>query len=398
MPSQRCCFYARESLTFGARIEFKQTTVRGTCNLEFTMKSLSKAAVLLLLVTTPMFGDTARIFVLNNHGTTVDVIDPATNKVVQSIPDIPHSHGITFSSDGHHAYITSETVDTLFDVDTVTGKILRQVTLSPGSANLPAITQDGTKIYVCVNGSRDDSGNMMSAKGGFVDVVDVARFEKITTIPMKGGMHDCYTNPDGKFIIATSLGGQFVSLIDPKTDKLLWIMDFDKGVTTSAFELNPDGSTHRIFSGLADFHGFAVIDFATHKEIDRITLPEPNDFRVTGDLVRRNRQPTHGAGISPDKKTLWFVSRTSNGTFVYSLPDLKVVHFIPAPANPAHPHPDDSGDPGWICFSPDGKTAYVPNAAVDSVSAIDMKTYKVVATIPVGRQPDHVETVIIRGK
>jgi YVTN family beta-propeller protein len=371
---------------------------RGTHNLESIVKVLSKAALLFLLAAGPIFADTTRIFVLNNHGTTIDVIDPATNKVVQTFQNIPHSHGVTFSHDGHHAYITSETANTLYDVDTVTGKILRETTLSTGSANLPAITRDGKKLFVCVNGSRDEAGNMMSAKGGFVDIVNVADFKKVNSIPTKGGMHDCYINPDGKYIIASSLGGQYILLIDPNTEKILWTMDFDKGVTTSAFELNPDGSTHRIFSGLADYHGFAVIDFATHKEIDRIPLPAPNDFRVTGDLERRNRQPTHGAGISPDGKTLWFVSRTSNGTFVYSLPDLKVLHFIPAPTNPAHAHPDDSGDPGWICFSPDGKTAYVPNAAVDSVSAIDMKTYKVVATIPVGRQPDHVETVVIRGK
>lgn len=365
---------------------------------EFFMKLLLKAALLFVFAAPPAFGDSVRIFVLNNHGTTVDVIDPATNKVVQTIQNIPHSHGVTFSTDGHHAYITSETTDTLYDVDTMSGKILHQTGLSKGSANLPALTEDGKKLFVCVNGARDEGGNMISTKGGFVDIVDVATFKKVNSIPMKGGMHDCYRNPDGNFIIATSLGGQYVSVINPGTEKIVWLTDFDKGITTSAFERNPDGSTHRIFSGLADCHCFVVIDFATHKEINRVNLPDPNDFRVTGDLLRRNKQPTHGTGISPDGKTLWFVSRTSNGTFVYSLPDLKVLHFIPAPTNPVHPHPDDSGDPGWICFSPDSKTAYVPNAAVDSVTAIDMATYKVVATIPVGRQPDHVETVIIRGK
>lgn len=362
------------------------------------MKLFSKTLLFLLLFVMPIYGDTVRIFVLNDHGMTVDVIDPSTNKVVMTIPNLPHTHGVTFSADGHHAFITSETSDTLYDVDTVTGKILHTAKLSAGSANLPALTQDGKKIYVCINGTRDQQGNMQSAKGGAIDIVDVPSFQKIKTIPMKGGMHDCYKNPDGKYIVASSLGGHFISLFDPHTDAVLWTMDFDKGITTTAFELNPDGSTHRLFSGLADFHGFAVIDFANHKEISRITLPSPNDFRVTGDLVRRNQQPTHGAGISPDGKTLWFVSRTSNGTFVYSLPDLKVLHFIPAPTNPAHPHPENSADPGWICFTPDGKTAYVPNAAIDAVSAIDMKTYKQVALIPVGRQPDHVETVIIRGK
>jgi YVTN family beta-propeller protein len=341
---------------------------------------------------------TTRIYVLNNHGTTIDVIDPTTNKVVQTIQNIPHSHGVTFSHDGHHAYVTSETEDALFDIDTTTGKTLRKVTLSKGSANLPALTKDGKRLYVCVNGTRDEQGNIQSAHHGFVDVVDVASFTTTKTLPMKGGMHDCYTTPDGKYIVATSLGGGFLSVIDPDTSEILWTINFDKGITTSAFEVNPDGSTKRIFSGLSPYHGFAVIDFAARKEVDRITLPEPNDFKLGGDLERRNLQPTHGASISPDGKTLWMVSRSSNGVFVYSLPDIKFIKYIPTPKNPAVQHPVDSGDPGWITFTPDGKTAYIPNAAVDSVSAIDTKTMKEIAVIPVGRQPDHVETLVISNK
>jgi len=132
--------------------------------------------------------------------------------------------------------------------------------------------------------------------------------------------------------------------------------------------------------------------------VGRVTLPKPDDFRVTGDLVRRNQQPTHGASISPDGKTLWEVSRVSNGVFIYSLPDVKPIKFIPTPTNPAHPHPDDSGDPGWICFTPDGKKAYIPNAAIDSVSVIDTKAMKQIALVPVGRQPDHVEALVVSGK
>jgi YVTN family beta-propeller protein len=362
------------------------------------MKIISRLTHLFLLSALPVMAGTSRIYVLNNHGTTIDVIDPATNKVVQTIQNIPHSHGITFSHDGRHAYVTSETEDTLFELDTATGKTLRKVALSPGSANLPAVTKDGKRIYVCVNGVRDEQGNMLSSVHGFVDIVDVSSFTTIKTLPMKGGMHDCYTTPDGKYIVASSLGGKFLSVIDPNTNEILWTVNFNRGVTTSAFEVAKDGSTRRIFSGLAEYHGFAVIDFAAQKEVDRITLPEPNDFKLGGELERRNLQPTHGAAISPDAKTLWIVSRSSNGVFVYSLPDVKLMKYIPTPRNPAAQHPVDSGDPGWITFTPDGKTAYIPNAAVDSVSAIDTKTMKEVAVIPVGRQPDHVETLVISDK
>lgn len=352
----------------------------------------------LLLVAMPALAATDRIYVLNNHGTTVDVIDPATNKVVQTIQGIPHSHGIVFSRDGHHAYITSETEDALYDVDTKSGQTLRKASLSKGNPNLPALTEDGGRIFVCVNANRDQSGNVQSALGGYIDIVDVPSFTVTQSIRMKGGMHDCYTTHDGKYIVATSLGGKFMSVLDPKSAAILWTLDFDHGITTSAFELAKDGTTHRIFSGLADYHGFAIIDFASHKEIGRVTLPLPDDFRLAGDLVRRNLQPTHGASISPDGKTLWEVSRSSNGVFVYSLPDVKLIKYIQTPTNPARQHPDDSGDPGWICFTHDGRFAYIPNAAIDSVSVIDVKSLKPVAVVPVGRQPDHVETLVVSGR
>ena len=41
-----------------------------------------------------------------------------------------------------------------------------------------------------------------------------------------------------------------------------------------AFATNPDGSTKWIFAQLSGFNGFAVVDFATHKEINRIKLPD----------------------------------------------------------------------------------------------------------------------------
>ncbi len=234
----------------------------------------------ILLLTLPLMAKTSRIYVLNNYGTTVDVIDPATNKVVQTIQGIPHSHGIIFSPDKKHAYITSETENTLYDVDIKSGETLRTMKLSRGSANLPAISKDGKLIYACINGVRDAQGNMLSAHGGVIDIVDIASFTTIKTIPMKGGMHDCYTTPDGKYIVASSLGGKFLSVLDPNTSEILWTVNFDKGVTTSAFEVAKDGSTSRIFSGLSDYHGFAVIDFATQKEVKRIELPEPKHFRL----------------------------------------------------------------------------------------------------------------------
>jgi YVTN family beta-propeller protein len=44
-------------------------------------------------------------------------------------------------------------------------------------------------------------------------------------------------------------------------------------------------------------------------------------------------------------------------------------------------------DPDWITFTPDGRLAYVANAVSNNVTAIDMRTFEPVATIPVGEAP-----------
>ena len=344
----------------------------------------------------PLMAASSRIYVLNNGGTTVDVIDAATNKVVQTIDGIPNSHGVIFSPDGKRAYITSETENTLYAVDTATGKKLNKLVMTAGSANIPAITKDGKKLYVCVNGVRDAQGNMLSDRGGYVDIVDVPTFTKIKSLHFNGGMHDCYVTPDGKYALGGSLGGKLLVAIDVKSDEPIWQMDFDKGVTTVAMEKAPDGSVRRLFVPLNAFRGFTVIDFPNHKEITRISLPDqPGGFLLDGKLERRNVTATHGGGITPDGKMLWIASRAANAVFAYSLPDLKLLGHVSTPTREGAKHPVDGGDPGWLCFSADGKTVYVANAAVNSVSAIDVKTMKEVARIPVGEQPDHVETLVV---
>jgi len=48
----------------------------------------------------------------------------------------------------------------------------------------------------------------------------------------------------------------------------------DLGILPLAFATNPAGSTKWIFVQLSALNGFAVVDFATQKEINRIKLPE----------------------------------------------------------------------------------------------------------------------------
>jgi YVTN family beta-propeller protein len=51
--------------------------------------------------------------------------------------------------------------------------------------------------------------------------------------------------------------------------------------------------------------------------------------------------------------------------------------------------------PDWVTLTPDGKTAYVANAASNSVSVVDLKAMKEVMKIPVGQVPKRNITAVL---
>ena len=67
----------------------------------------------ILLAAMPLAAATARIYVTNRAGTTIDVIDPATNKVVEVIKGIESPEVVRFSPDGSRLYIASRSEDVL---------------------------------------------------------------------------------------------------------------------------------------------------------------------------------------------------------------------------------------------------------------------------------------------
>jgi len=303
-------------------------------------------------------------------------------------------HGVEFSPDGTRAYITSEIQDAVFVVDTKTAKILKKVDLGKHIPNIPAVSTDGKRLFFCshADGPRDETMHYGSG-AGFLDIVDIASLQLVKSVPMKGG-HDCYTTRDGKYVVAGT--GNSITVIDTQTEQIAWEVPFENSVLPIAIEGGPGGSARRLFVELNTLRGFAVVDFAMHKEVSRINLPDKPTVKLAEPVERRNTIPTHGSVISPDGKTLWIASRGVNGVFVYSLPELQVLGFIPAPRREGVKYRGADGvDPTWLCFTPDGKTVYVPNAAANVVSAIDAKTMKEVARIAVGQQPDNVKAVVV---
>src|SRR5947207_4428006 len=253
----------------------------------------------------------ALIYVTNSAGDTVDVIDSATNKVVQVIHGIELPHGIGFSPDGARVYVSNESENVLDVVDRVSGNILQTVLLS-GRPNNLAITNDGGRVLVGIR-----------SEPGVVDVIETTSLKRVKSIPVDGGVHNVYITPDGKYAVSGSLESKAATVIDLQSDQAVWEVKFDRPVRPMAFETNSDGSTRRIFVQLSRLNGFAVVDFAKRAEVTRIKFPDKSP--AFGIAEGREGTPSHGIGVSPDGRSLWVNSTIDNAFFAYTLPDLKLV-------------------------------------------------------------------------
>ena len=303
-----------------------------------------------------------RIIQTNSAGDNVHIIDPATNKVVGVISGIEVGHGAGVSPDGSRIYVSDEAESTLDVVDAKTLKVTKRIPLS-GHPNNMAVGKDGRHVYV----------GIIQEPGG-VDVIDTVSLQRVKNVPTKGTIHNVYVTPDGKYAVAGSIQGRTINVIDAHTNTTAWTLDMDLGVRPMTFNWNADGSTKWIFVQLSGFNGFAVVDFATRKELRRIANPDLPPGKAT---VPEGSDPSHGMAVTSDGKTLVVCSRLNNFLYSYSLPDLKNLGGAELGGKGA----------GWVTLTFDGKTAYVANPVTNDVSVVDVASMKEVARIPVGFVP-----------
>ena len=326
------------------------------------MKNLLLLGAALVLCTITLAAQSkVRIIQTNSAGDNVSVIDPTTNKVVGEITGIEAGHGAGASPDGKTIYISNEAESTLDIVDAKTLKVTAHVPLTAHPNNM-AVGKDGKYVYV----------GIIREPGG-VDVIDTTTKQRVKNVPTKGTIHNVYVTPDGKYAVAGSIAGKTINVIDAKTNETAWTMDMDLGVRPMTFNSNPDGSTKWIFVQLSGFNGFAVVDFATHKEVTRVMLPQ---IAAGKKPVMEGGNTSHGMAVTADNKLLVVNSRLNSAVYVYSLPDLKLAGSV-----------DVGIAPDWVTLTPDGRSAYVANAGSNNVSVVDLTAMREVTRIPVGQVP-----------
>ncbi len=313
----------------------------------------------------------------NSAGDNVHVIDPATNQIVGMIEGIEAPHGVAIAPDGKRVYVTDESLQTLDVVDVKTLQVFKRIPLSGRPNNLD-VAKDGSKVYVAIR-----------QEPGAVDVIDTESLTNVKTIATKGPIHNVYLVPDGTHVFAGSIEAKTINVIDVARDDLSWTLTLDAGIRPMAFIKGGDGSTRQVIVQLSDFHGFAVVDFATRQITSRVAFPDPPGHEKETEGLQGS--PAHGLAISPDQRVIWSTSKYFGAVYAYA---------PPGPCRPGRPVPEgrncdwellkiiDVGhDPDWLAMTPDGKFLYVALAGDDVTAVIDTESMEVVDRIPVGNVP-----------
>src|SRR5450432_1133196 len=191
-----------------------------------------------------------------SHGTSVNVIDLKTEKVIGSIDNMKGVHGIAIDNEVNKGFITDGGDNTVVVFDIKTFKTITVIPVTPKGPDGIMFDPFTKRIFAfCGHGSA-------------ASVIDVNAMKEIGTIDLGGGPE--FAVPDGKGLIYNNLEDKnSLNVIDANTMKVIHNYPLSPcgGPTGLAFDVQHQ----RVFTGCRENKGMSVVDINTGKVIT--TLP-----------------------------------------------------------------------------------------------------------------------------
>ena len=165
-------------------------------------------------------GDQARLYVTNNTGNTVSVVDTRANTVLQTIATGAGPRGVALTPNGRLLYVANNTAGansvSVYTVSGVTGVLTALTTITTPANTQPRTVQfspDSTKAFIVNQGTAGSPG---------FSVVDTGSHTITATIPTAGQMTAGAMSPDGSFMLASNADG-IVPLLNTATNAVTTI-------------------------------------------------------------------------------------------------------------------------------------------------------------------------------
>ena len=290
-----------------------------------------------------------RVYVPNSAANTVDVIDPATMKVVDhfSVGSIPHH--ITPSWDLKHLYVEDEGSSLLTVIDPATARVTGTISV-PFPYNL-YFTPDGSKAIVVVE---------RLARLDFRDPVSW-KLIKSVPIPWRGIDHLDFS-ADGNYLVGSTEWSGILVKVDTRTMEVTGSLNV--GGLPIDVRLAPDGKVFyvtnqgtRFVPGVGNTSGVSIVDGAMMKEI--AFLPTPRG--------------AHGLQVSRDTHFMYVSDRDAGAISVIDLQLRKIVATW-----------NVGGSPDMFQLSPDGSQLWTSGRYNGSVIVVDTDSGHVTKVVRAG--------------
>jgi YVTN family beta-propeller protein len=308
-----------------------------------------------------------RVYVSDEDGGAVVVIDAKTDVVITRIPVGKRPRGLRVSPDGTRLFVAlsgtpkagpnvkdsdlppaDPSADGIGVVDLVAMKLLRVI---PGGADpeLFDVTSDGKRLWV----SNEDAAQ--------ASLVEVASGEVLRHVPVGKEPEGVAIHPGGKVVYVTNEGDNSVSVLDIETGAQ--VEQIFTGGRPRSVVFTADGS--RAYIACETTHVIIVVDARTHQRIGAVDFDDAS--------VR-----PMGLVITPDGHTLYVTGGRG-----------KTVHAIGLDGEPkvTRKIADVGARPWGIGITHGGDRLYTANGPAGDVSVIDTATGTVTKHIPVGGSP-----------
>jgi len=303
-----------------------------------------------------------RVYTGDQTSNTVSVINPASNKLLGIIrlgDPVPGAlsplyrgqllvHGLGFSPDHRTIAVVSIGSNSVTLIDTTTNKI-KGVIYTGRSPHEAFFTPDGKELWAVVRGE------------DYVSVIDPVKMKEVRRVQTANGPGMVLFRPDGRYAFVPSSFTPELDVVDTKTYQVIaripQASPFSPNLAVSHdgmevwFTLKDSGKT-QVMSAQPPFGIFATLD--TGPITNHVTLVE-----------------------------------NSNGKFAYvTIGGENAVKVFRRGEKPELIATISTGDlPHGLWGSGDGTRVYVGLENQDAVIAIDTLTNKIIATIPIGQQP-----------
>jgi YVTN family beta-propeller protein len=288
-----------------------------------------------------------RIYVPNSKSNSVTVIDPATYKAIDTFRVGALPQHVTPSYDLKTLWVLNDKGNSISRIDPATGKLAGSISVSD-PYNM-YYTPDGK--YAIVVAERLQRLNFLDASG--------MKLQHSLQVPCKGVDHMDFS-ADGKYLIASCEFASALVKVNVPEQKLIGRLTLKSHGMPQDVKLSPDGTVFYV----ADMHAGGV------------RMIDGDNFRETGFLP--TGKGTHGLYVSRDSRYL-YVSNRGEGSV--SVIDFAARRPVKKWQLPGRASPDMGG------VSSDGKVLWLAGRYNAEVYAIDTGSGKLLARIPVGREP-----------